>query len=455
MAKKPEREIVKWVTWHGARIPIFKGESNADVAKRVKENFKTRAVNNEMNRNEPVNKKEEQRRAQRLKKANEEFKKAKTEYEKEPEGNSRFNDKLAIKINNTDRYEAAKNSLHNNLDRYTSTKTIKSVKLNKPVKKGDILENKKGKDADKVSTSNRTSGWGGKAKQSKENKELSDRLFEKNLNKKAEMSIDPVSGLLKKPDIDIGGSKYDAAEQADAVNYMYGYDSLPKARKAILEGKHSEDDIKRALLYHELEGLPFKEKKKAYELSLKKYGLEKKEESWRDKEEETKTKQIANAEQQKAERNGGTYTSSDGQQYTSKYYGKSELEDVQFRKDALAELKRYERNWDFMSAKEKREIAPNGKKDITNRINELENYSRLIAKESSTEEAAKEYRNKIADRARQIQQQSKERAKIIGNYAGTRVTMIPTDALRTIIGRLKEANMDASFYEKELNRRNK
>lgn len=93
---------------------------------------------------------------------------------------------------------------------------------------------------------------------------------------KSKMSIDPVSGLLKKPDIDIGGDKYKAQEQVDAINYMYGYDNLPKARKAILEGKHSDDDIKRAILYYELEGLPYKDKKAAYEKSLKKYGLEKK-----------------------------------------------------------------------------------------------------------------------------------------------------------------------------------
>lgn len=42
-------------------------------------------------------------------------------------------------------------------------------------------------------------------------------------------------------------------------------------------------------------------------------------------------------------------------------YNKFEREtDQEFLKEAIAEMKRYERNWSFMEAKEKRNIAPNG-----------------------------------------------------------------------------------------------
>ena len=89
----------------------------------------------------------------------------------------------------------------------------------------------------------------------------------------SKLHIDPVSKTLVKPDIDIGGRKYDAEDQVAAIDYMYGYDSLPKARKAIVDGKYSEDEIKRAILYKETEGLPFKERKDMYEKNLKKFGL--------------------------------------------------------------------------------------------------------------------------------------------------------------------------------------
>ena len=49
---------------------------------------------------------------------------------------------------------------------------------------------------------------------------------------------------------------------------------------------------------------------------------------------------------------------------------------VEFLKNAIAEMRRYERNWNFMSAKEKREIMPNGglsalRADIKNAENRL------------------------------------------------------------------------------------
>lgn len=95
----------------------------------------------------------------------------------------------------------------------------------------------------------------------------------------SKLHIDPVSKTLVKPDIDIGGRKYDAEDQVAAIDYMYGYGSLPKARQAIVDGKYSEDDIKRAILYKETEGLPFKERKELYQKNLKKFGLYKEDES--------------------------------------------------------------------------------------------------------------------------------------------------------------------------------
>jgi len=62
--------------------------------------------------------------------------------------------------------------------------------------------------------------------------------------------------------------------------------------------------------------------------------------------------------------------------YKSKYYTESELKDAQFRKDALAEMNRYERNWSSYSLKERRNISPNGVKELRNRIKEIENYEK-------------------------------------------------------------------------------
>lgn len=92
--------------------------------------------------------------------------------------------------------------------------------------------------------------------------------------------INPVSKELMKDDISIGDgvdpvpSKYNGDEQADAISYMYGV-SLPEARQGIVDGKYSDDDIKRSILYQETEDMPSKYRHEAYEKSLKKYGLEK------------------------------------------------------------------------------------------------------------------------------------------------------------------------------------
>ena len=90
-------------------------------------------------------------------------------------------------------------------------------------------------------------------------------------------------------------------------------------------------------------------------------------ETWRDKDAEIKAKQIANAEAQKAERN------------SVRHYG-PEIEDEQFRKDALAEMRRYKSNWDFYSAKERQNISPNGIKELDARIKEIEDYEKNLKK---------------------------------------------------------------------------
>ncbi len=89
-----------------------------------------------------------------------------------------------------------------------------------------------------------------------------------------EIYIDSVAKTLEKESIKLGDFEYDAEAQVAAIDYMYGYGSLPKARQAIVDGKHSEDEIKRSLLWEETEGLPFKERKEMYESNLKKFGLE-------------------------------------------------------------------------------------------------------------------------------------------------------------------------------------
>lgn len=96
-----------------------------------------------------------------------------------------------------------------------------------------------------------------------------------------------------------------------------------------------------------------------------------KEKSWQDKDAEVKAKQIANAEAQKAERN------------VVRHYG-PEIEDEQFRKDALAEMRRYKSNWDFYTAKEKRNISPEGLRGIDTRIKEIEDYEKNLKKGSTT-----------------------------------------------------------------------
>lgn len=60
----------------------------------------------------------------------------------------------------------------------------------------------------------------------------------------------------------------------------------------------------------------------------------------------------------------------------SRFYTESQLQDEEFRKNALEEMKRYEKNWSAYSLKERRNISPNGVKELRERIKELENYDK-------------------------------------------------------------------------------
>lgn len=68
--------------------------------------------------------------------------------------------------------------------------------------------------------------------------------------------------------------------------------------------------------------------------------------------------------------------SNNDSEYKSKYYAESQLKDEKWRKDALEEMRRYERNWNYYPLKERREISPNGVKDLRARIKDLENYEK-------------------------------------------------------------------------------
>lgn len=53
--------------------------------------------------------------------------------------------------------------------------------------------------------------------------------------------------------------------------------------------------------------------------------------------------------------------------------------DKQFLKDAISEMKRYERNWNFMTTKEKRDISPGGIKELRENIKAAENRLKEIS----------------------------------------------------------------------------
>lgn len=61
----------------------------------------------------------------------------------------------------------------------------------------------------------------------------------------------------------------------------------------------------------------------------------------------------------------------------------------------------------------------------------------------------------ISKRSRDIQNRTQERNKVLGGWAGRRITTIPTKELSTIISKLKAAGFSAESYEEELKKRNK
>ena len=96
------------------------------------------------------------------------------------------------------------------------------------------------------------------------------------------------------------------------------------------------------------------------------------------------------------------------EKYERKYYTESQLKDSEFRESALAEMKRYERNWSFYSAKERRNISPNGVGELRKRIKEIENYN------------SKVHTKKIADRKVAGKQAIKDAKEAIKSYGPKR-----------------------------------
>lgn len=85
---------------------------------------------------------------------------------------------------------------------------------------------------------------------------------------------------------------------------------------------------------------------------------------------DTKEKQIKQNEVERDRLNGKATNSN------LHYYTESQLNDETFRKEALDEMKRYERNWSYYSKKEKQNISPDGVKELRKRIKEIEDYEK-------------------------------------------------------------------------------
>lgn len=66
--------------------------------------------------------------------------------------------------------------------------------------------------------------------------------------------------------------------------------------------------------------------------------------------------------------------------YKSSYYSEDQLKDEKFRKDALDEMKKHERNWSYYPLSERKNISPNGIKELRERIKEIENYNKSSTK---------------------------------------------------------------------------
>ena len=254
--KKPEREIERWVTSRGRRIPIYKGESKEDVVNRMKESFKAGAKKGKENR--PETDKSVFDKHQKVKKAVE----------------KRHRKFLNMENNPTERRKQAyiKANAEEAVAREDARKSLEKNRIEK-------VSFKKGAEPKKSL----------KTASDKPNNKSFDNLY---------------------------GEAHNVAKAKLAKEY--GTDDVSKIEKrAVKEGRRFND-------------------------------------------------------------NGEEITKKE--KYTPTHYTKSELEDAQFRKDALAEMKRYERNWSFYSAKEKRNISPEGIKGLRDRIKEIENYEKHNSK---------------------------------------------------------------------------
>lgn len=127
-----EREIERWVTSHGRRIPIFKGESKEDVAKRLKEG----AQKGKESRPVSKEKKEKDVKAaqQEHRKASDEWHKKYNSYYKNPTPRRKAAEEKAGKALG----EAGKN-----WTKAVKEKAIKSTKFNKTESKKAPAEDKK------------------------------------------------------------------------------------------------------------------------------------------------------------------------------------------------------------------------------------------------------------------------------------------------------------------------
>ena len=74
--------------------------------------------------------------------------------------------------------------------------------------------------------------------------------------------------------IEMGNYFYTEDDLISAISYMYGI-SEEEAEANLNANKYTENEIKRAILYQETEGIePYKMRKEAFERSLKEWGVE-------------------------------------------------------------------------------------------------------------------------------------------------------------------------------------
>ena len=133
MAKKPEREIERWVTWHGRRIPIYKGESKAEVAERMKASFKQGVEKGKEGR--PETAKSVQDKQQKAKKASEKRHQKHLNMENKGHTPRRIENYKKAVEEETKAHEAAGKALEKS--------RIQGVKFNRPSQKAESKQDQK------------------------------------------------------------------------------------------------------------------------------------------------------------------------------------------------------------------------------------------------------------------------------------------------------------------------